>query len=149
MFQGLGPDSYMPTGTNALWFIDRKRIPRHKKPTYVRVVAADRPKKSNTRRVRWTAGGDRIDYPGNTTTKTADIATSKLMFNSAISTPGGRFMTIDLKDFYLCSDLLDFEYVRIPLSLLPAEIIELYNLTPLISNGYVYAEVRKGMYEVS
>ena len=63
MFQGLGPDSYMPTGTNTLWFIDRKDIPKHKKPTYVRVVCADRPKKPNPRRVRWTAGGDRIDYP--------------------------------------------------------------------------------------
>ncbi len=101
MFQGLGPDSYMPTGTNTLWFIDRKKIPKHKKPTYVRVVCADRPEKSNTRRVRWTAGGDRIVYPGNKTTKTADISTCKLLFNSVISTPNGRFMTIDLKDSYL------------------------------------------------
>jgi hypothetical protein len=146
MFQGLGPDSYMPTGTNTLWFIDRKDIPKHKKPTYVRVVCADRPEKPNTRRVRWTAGGDRIDYPGNKTTKTADISTCKLMFNSVISTPKGRFMTIDLKDFYLCSDLTDYEYVRIPRHMLPDNIIDLYNLEPLIVNDYVYAEVRKGMY---
>jgi hypothetical protein len=146
MFQGLGPDSYMPTGTNTLWFIDRKKIPKQKKPTYVRVVCADRPEKSNTRRVRWTAGGDRIVYPGNKTTKTADISTCKLMFNSVISTPNGRFMTIDLKDFFLCSDLVDYEYVRIPRHMLPDAIISLYNLEPLISNDYVYAQVRKGMY---
>jgi hypothetical protein len=30
MFQGLGPDSYMPTGTETLWFIARKNIPKHK-----------------------------------------------------------------------------------------------------------------------
>jgi hypothetical protein len=146
MFQGLGPDSYMPKGTETLWFIDRKDIPKHKKPTYVRVVCADRPEKTNTRRVRWTAGGDRINYPGNKTTKTADLSTCKLMFNSVISTPKSRFMTIDLKDFYLCSDMQDYEYVRIPMHMIPAEIVELYSLEPLIHNGHVYAEVRKGMY---
>jgi hypothetical protein len=41
MFQGLGPGSYMPTGTNTLFFIDKKDIPKNKKPAYVRVVCAD------------------------------------------------------------------------------------------------------------
>ena len=68
------------------------------------------------------------------------------MFNSVISTPEGRFMTLDLKDFYLCSDLIDYEYVRIPRHMLPPAIIQLYKLEPLIVNDYVYAEVRKGMY---
>jgi hypothetical protein len=68
------------------------------------------------------------------------------MFNSVISTPDGRFMTIDLKDFYLCSDLLEYEYVRIPMHLIPQEIIDLYNLEPLIHNGHIYTEVGKGMY---
>jgi hypothetical protein len=51
MFQGLGDDSYMPKGTETLWFIDRNQVPKHKKPTYVNVVCADRPEKSNSRRV--------------------------------------------------------------------------------------------------
>jgi hypothetical protein len=55
-------------------------------------------------------------------------------------------MTLDLKDFYLCSDLPDYEYVRIPTHMLPPAILELYQLESKISNGYVYAEVRKGMY---
>jgi hypothetical protein len=146
MFQGLGPDSDMPTGTGTLSFINKSQIPKTKKSTYVRVVCADRPEKANTKRVRWTAGGDRIDYPGNKTTKTADITTAKLLFNSVISTPNGRFMTIDLKDFYLCSDLPDYEYVRIPLHMLPQAIIDLYKLEDKIVDGHVYAEVRKGMY---
>jgi hypothetical protein len=37
----------MPTGTNTLFFIDKKDIPKNKKPTYVRVVCANRPKKTN------------------------------------------------------------------------------------------------------
>jgi hypothetical protein len=57
-------------------------------------------------------------------------------------------MTLDLKDFYLCGDLPDYKYVRITMNMLPSAIITLYNLEPKISNGYVYAEVRKGMYEL-
>jgi hypothetical protein len=146
MFQGLGPDSYMPTGTNTLFFIDKKNIPKNKKLTYVRVVCANRPEKTNPKRVRWTAGGDKVKYTGNVTTQTADIKTAKCLFSSVVSTPNGRFMTLDLKDFYLCSDLPDYEYVRIPTHMLPSAIVELYQLESKIYNGYVYAEVRMGMY---
>jgi hypothetical protein len=146
MFQGLGENSYMPTGTNTLWFVHPSQVPKHKKAIYVRVFCADRPERSNPRRVRWTGGGNRINYPGNKTTKTADLTTAKLMFNSVISTPGGRFISIDLKDFYLCSDLEEYKYVRIPLHMLPEAIMDLYSLHAKISNGHVYAEVRKCMY---
>ena len=52
MFQGLGPGSQMPTGTNTLFFIDKKDISKNKKPTYIHVVCADRPKKINPKQVR-------------------------------------------------------------------------------------------------
>jgi hypothetical protein len=52
-------------------------------------------------------------------------------------------MTLDLKYFYLCSDLPDYEYVRIPTHMLPPAIIALYKLENKIHNGYVYFEVRK------
>jgi hypothetical protein len=68
------------------------------------------------------------------------------MLNSVISTPGAKFMPIDLKDFYLCSNLPEYAYVRTPLHMIPPAIIELYNLISLIENGYVYVEVQKGMY---
>jgi hypothetical protein len=56
-------------------------------------------------------------------------------------------MTLDLKDFYLYSDLPDYEYVRIPTHMLPPSvIIALYKLEDKIYNGYVYAKVQKGMY---
>jgi hypothetical protein len=119
MFQGLGPDSNMLTGTDTLWIIYKDQVPRNKKATYIRVVCADRFEKTNPRQVRWTAGGDRMFYNGNKTTKTANLTTTKLLFNSIISNTDGRFMTIDLKDLYLHSDLPDYEYVRIPLHLLP------------------------------
>jgi hypothetical protein len=39
-----------------------------------------------------------------------------------------------------------FEYMRIPIRLIPHEIIVQYNLLPLVSDGHVYIEVQKGMY---
>jgi hypothetical protein len=65
----------------------------------VRAVYADRPEKANPKRFRLTLVGDRIDYPGSTSTKTADMKTVKTLFNSISSTEDGRFMTGDLKDF--------------------------------------------------
>jgi hypothetical protein len=104
-----------------LFFIDKKDIPKNKKQTYVRDVCADRPKKTGPKRVRWTAGGNKVEYTGNVTTQTADIQTAKYLLNSVVSTPNGRFMTLDLKDFYLCSDLP----VCIPTHMLPPAIVEL------------------------
>jgi hypothetical protein len=92
------------------------------------------------------AGGNKVVYTGNITTKTANIQTAKCLFNSIVSSPKGRFMTLDLKDFTLCSDLPGYECIRIPTHLLPPAIIELYQVQNKIANGYVYAEVRKGMY---
>jgi hypothetical protein len=39
-----------------------------------------------------------------------------------------------------------FEYTRLPIDIIPQEIILLYNLLPLVHNGYVYMEIRQGMH---
>jgi hypothetical protein len=39
-----------------------------------------------------------------------------------------------------------FEYMRIPIKLIPQEIIDQYNLLPLVSDGHIYIGVQKGMY---
>ena len=54
-----------------------------------------------TYRVRGTIGGDKVDYPGLVAANTADMKTIKLLLNSTVSTPGAKFMTFDIKDFYL------------------------------------------------
>ena len=136
----------MPTGTDTMFFIPYSKVPRHKKPTYVRTVAAYRPEKVNPRRIRITAGGDRIIYDGNVSTKTADLATVKIHLNSIISTQNARHMTGDLKDFYLGTPMTEYEYMRIPVAMIPPAIMEFYNLWELVHNGYVFVEIRKGMY---
>jgi hypothetical protein len=72
--------------------------------------------------------GNLINYPGDCGTPTADLLTVKLMFNSIISMPNAKFMTIDIKDFYLMTLMDRFEYFRMKLELFPQDIIEEYGL---------------------
>jgi hypothetical protein len=141
-----GHGTAMPSGTDTMFFIPVSAIPRGKKATYLRIVAALRPEKANPRRVRFTVGGDRITYDGNVSTKTADLSTVKIVLNSVVSTPHARFMTADLKDFYLETPMAQYEYMRIPVAIIPPSIIDEYKLGPLIHRDHVYVEIRKGMY---
>jgi hypothetical protein len=99
---GLGPNSKTPTSTNTLFFIPISAMPKDQKATYIGIVCADHPEKvEKQQRVHFTVGGDQVDYPGAVSTKTADLATAKILINSVLSTPGAKYMTGDLKDFYL------------------------------------------------
>ena len=46
----------------------------------------EQPEKPEKNRARFTVGGDRINYPGNVATPTAEMLVAKLLFNSTIST---------------------------------------------------------------
>jgi hypothetical protein len=69
-----------------------------------------------------------------------------LLLNSVLSTPEARFMTLDIHNFYLGTPLPDYEYMRIPLSSIPTDIIAQYHLTDIASDGAVMVEIRKGIY---
>ena len=136
-------------GTNTIHFIRRSAIPRGHKAAYLRVVSAFRPEKEKPHRIRWTVCGDQVDYPFEVSTKTADLTTTKLLFNSVLSTPEARFFGIDLKDFYLGSTPMDrYEYMHVPIWMQPATIVEQYNLTDLFfDEGFVFVEIRgRGIY---
>ena len=136
-------------GTNTIFFIDKSEIPndRLRDCTYVRICANYRPEKDDPHRVRMTMGGDRVNCPDDCGTPTADLLTVKLLLNSVVSTPGAKFFTMDIKDFYLNTPLKRFEYARIRLSDLPEDIIDEYKLKEKATEqGFVYVEVRRGMY---
>ena len=136
-------------GTDTFFFINKKDIPaaRWQDVTYGRIVVSLRPEKDDPHRVRLTVGGDRINYPDDCGTPTADMLTVKLILNSVISTKDARFMTIDIKDFYLNTPLERYEYMRMKLADLPPDFVNKYNLHDKVtSDGYVYLEIRKGMY---
>ena len=131
----------MPTGTDTIFFIHPSRIPPGRRATYLRIVCDDRPQKTETRRVRHTVGGDKIDYPFAVATKVAGITTVKILINSVISTPDARFMSIDIKDFFLNNPMARYEYIRIPVDIIPQDIMDQYNLHELVVGGYVYVEI--------
>ena len=111
-------------GTSTLFFIPKNDVPPDRKVTYGRIVCELRPMKKEVERTRLTVGGNLLEYPDNLRTETADILTFKLLINSTISTPGARFICLDVKNFYLNTPMKRPEYMRLPIELIPQEIIE-------------------------
>ena len=89
--------------TNTIKFIMENEVPKERKKdvTYGQFVCTIRPEKKEKERTRFTVGGDRINYPGEVATPTADMLVAKMLMNSVISTKGARFMTMDISNFYL------------------------------------------------
>ena len=100
-------------GTNTIQFIRKDQVPKGRKVTYGRIVCTHCPPKSEPDRSRLTTGGDRLDFPGETSTPTADLTTIKLLWNSVLSTPGDWYITIAVKKFYLNTSLAYFQYTRL------------------------------------
>ena len=80
------------------------------------------------------------------TTRTADMLTAKLMWNSVISTPGARYAGMDIKNFYLGTPMDDYEYMKMPLKMFPEHVRKQYNLLEHEKGGYVYLEMRRAIY---
>lgn len=145
LFQG---HATMPHGTDTRFFIPKSSVPKGTIPTYMRIVAAQRPEKEVKERIRATIGGDRIEYTGDTSTKGADLATVKIHINNVISESNAKYCCADLKDFYLNTPLKreDYAYMKVPISVIPKTIMDHYNVWDMVEKGFVYVEVRKGMY---
>ena len=96
-------------------FIAKHQVPPYKKVTYANLVCDYRPTKLDPYRTRLTVGGDRLDYFGDSSSSAASLIETKLLLNSVISDAinGARFMSLDIKDYFLQSELPDPEYIRI------------------------------------
>ena len=146
-----GDDRTGTPGMNAIFVLtldEIARIPKHKTVTYARLVVDFRPQKADPNRVRMTAGGNLISYAGELTTRTASITTAKLVWNSVVSTEGAKYACFDISNMYLHTPLApeDYEYMRIPIAILPEHTIEQYQLRDKVKNGFIYVECRKCIY---
>jgi hypothetical protein len=92
-------------------------------------------------------GGNLIQYPGDVSTRSADLTTSKCLWNSTISTEGAKYICLDVKNFYLGTPMDSFEYMCIPIKLIPQEIIVQCKLLPLVQM-VMRILVQKGMYDL-
>jgi len=96
-------------------------------------------------RMRLTIGGDKIDYDGDVHANTAHLTTIKLLLNAVVS-EHAKFMTMDIKDFYLGTPLLRKEYMSLSRRHVPQSIIDKYNLEPMFHNNHILMEISKGIY---
>jgi hypothetical protein len=122
-------------------------IPSDRQATYVNPVCSEKLKDSGALklRTRTTIGGDKVDYPYNTTAVTADLEAIKILINAMIS-DNCCFATVDLEDFYLGTNLPHPEYIRIPTRLIPKKVIAFYDLKSFIYKGALYCVVLKTHY---
>jgi Reverse transcriptase (RNA-dependent DNA polymerase) len=133
-------------GTDTITFIPHHAMPADRKATYPRFVCSEQPQKTEKNRTRMTVGGNLIDYPGDKSTNTVELETTKILLNSVISTPDAWFSTMDITNFYLNTPLDRPEYLCIPINLIPEDIIKEYELQAIVNNGNVMARINKGMY---
>ena len=70
----------------------------------------------------------------------------KLHWNSVLSTPNAQFASFDVSNFYLGTRLPRPEFMRLPLTIIPQEIVDAYNLKELAEDGWVYCRIDGGMY---
>ena len=133
-------------GTNTIQFIHPSSIPNTKRITYGRIVVDIKPHKSRETSHQTHGWGDLLQCNDDTFTPTADLTTIKVLLNSTVSTPNAKFITCDIQNFYLNSNLPDPEYMKIPTKYIPHEIFEHYNLTTLAKNDYIFLKITKGMY---
>jgi hypothetical protein len=101
-------------GTNTIFFIPRHMVlkERARYVTYGLITCLIRPEKiDKPNRTRLVVGGDRVHYPFDAGMLTADLLTVKLLINSIISTPGARFLTMNIKKFYLNTPMTRYEYM--------------------------------------
>ena len=135
--------------TNTIKFIRKDEVPhkRRKDVTYGQFVCTIQPEKAEKNRTQFTVGGDRINYPGEVATPTADMVVAKMLFNSVISTKGAKFMTLDISNSYLMTPLKRPEYIHMKLNDIPEEIIREYKLrNKASSDGSIYMEATKDIY---
>jgi hypothetical protein len=124
-----------------------RNIPHDRVITYVNPVCVEKTNDDGSMkfRTRLTIGGDRIQYPFDTAAVTAEMDAIKILLNCMIS-ENARWSTADLTDFYLGTDLPHPEYIRIPRNLIPAKVIEFYDLESFFTNNALYCSVHKTHY---
>jgi hypothetical protein len=88
------------TETIEFMFIDEiKEILKDSTVTYARIVVGYCPQKKNLNRVCITISSNLIDYPCELTTLTADRITSKILWNSTLSTPDAKYKMLKISTF--------------------------------------------------
>ena len=134
------------TGTNTTYFIHKHEIPadRWKDVTSGRIVCNATPQKEEVFCTRLTVDGSRINIGMDCGAPTASLLTVKLLLSSFISTENVRFISIDIKDFYLNTPMKRPEFLRLKIKNFPKDVTQNYNLFDKVdAKGNLYINVSK------
>ena len=135
-------------GTNTILFIPKSDIPkdRWKEATYGQTAVSYIPQKTEKNISRLVLGGYRLVCIFDVSTPTCDLPTIKMLWNYVLSMPGDKFFTLDLANFYLGTTMACAQYMRLPIKIIPQEVIDKYHLNDIVEDGWVYVKIVRGMY---
>ena len=120
-------------------------------PTYYNRVVKEKYKAGEIeRRVRGTAGGDKIAFPYSVSSSTASMTTFKCLVNDVVSTDS-NLGNADASDFYLGSPLPNPESIKIFTDTFDKKTLDYLGFTPFIktdSHGkhFVYCDILTTLY---
>jgi hypothetical protein len=111
-------------------------LPEGRQATYLNPQYKEKINHNNEheRRCRFTAGEDRLDYPGAVSARTADMEVVKVLLNSALSTDS-ELITLDIKDFYLGTPLPHAQYIRVDCKFITPECMKGAASTSMFTMG--------------
>lgn len=119
-------NEYGVVATNTIEFIKKDQLPVNAAVTYASFVCDRRPLKVEPNRVMIVVGGDRLTYGSDAASPATDLLETKILLNSTISDAhrGAKFLSADLKDFFLASPMRSPEYMKVHISKFPPDIIQ-------------------------
>ena len=99
--------------TDTIFSLPHNNIPENgrKDVTYGRIILDYCSPKYDLYHTRLAVGVNLIKYPGEVSTRRADITMAKLLFDSTSSTPEASFVCRDIKNFYLFTPIECSEYI--------------------------------------
>lgn len=129
-------------------FIKFNQKPTDKKAMYYNPRPSQKVNEDGTLayRIRGTVGGNLQEYEGITAAHTAGMEAVKILLNSTISTPGAKFCTMDLSNFYLNSTLDTPEYMKVHRRQISDNIIQKYNLQDDFVGDFLMVKIIGGIY---
>ena len=136
------------TGTETIRPIHKSDIPHERRRDiayYNRQVKEKIKNAVHVRRVRGTIGGDRTNFTGEVTARTASLEVVRTLLNSVLA-DDAAFMTCDVVDYYLGTPMERSEYMRMTRKQISDTIMQEYDLDKYCVDGVVHFEVVKGMY---
>ena len=142
----------LDSGTITPIFPNDQPYDRRQDTTYYNPQTKEKLDENNkkTYRIRGTAGGDKINYPGQVSAKTADMEVVKMLIQSVASDKVNKgeshWMTLDIKDYYLGAPLERSEFVRISTRFIPETTMKKYEMHKYENNKAVLFEIKKCMY---